>query len=66
VGLNLARSNRSGLIHQALYALVMTAALYIIVDFEFPRIGTIRIDQSDALLVAQRAAMNGAAQGTRE
>ncbi len=35
----------------------MTTALYIIVDFEFPRLGVIRIDQSDALLAAQRAAM---------
>ncbi|WP_129238776.1 hypothetical protein [Achromobacter veterisilvae] len=38
-------------------AVVMTAALYIIIDFEFPRIGTIRIDQSDALLVSQRQSM---------
>ena len=30
---------------------------YIIIDFEFPRIGTIRIDQSDALLLSQRQAM---------
>ena len=35
----------------------MTSALYIIIDFEFPRIGTIRIDQSDALLLSQRQAM---------
>jgi hypothetical protein len=40
-----------------IYALVMTAALYIIIDFEFPRIGMIRIDQSDAMLVSQREAM---------
>jgi len=65
VGLNLAKTNRSGLIHQVLYALVMTAALYIIVDFEFPRIGTIRIDQSDALLMAQRDAMDDPASGAR-
>lgn len=60
VGLNLADAKRGNLIHQILYALVMTAALYIIVDFEFPRIGTIRIDQSDALLIAQRDAMKPA------
>lgn len=57
VGLNLATVKRGSLFHQALYALVMTAALYIIIDFEFPRIGTIRIDQSDALLVSQRSVM---------
>ncbi|MFY3974671.1 hypothetical protein ACOTHX_00705 [Achromobacter xylosoxidans] len=57
VGMNLAVANRSGWMHQVVYALVMTAALYIIIDFEFPRIGTIRIDQSDALLLSQRQAM---------
>ena len=58
VGLNLAKGERGGWIHQVLYALVMTTALYIIIDFEFPRIGVIRIDQSDALLLAQRNNMN--------
>ena len=58
VGLNLANTKQGGLIHQLLYALVMTTALYIIIDFEFPRIGTIRIDQGDALLISQREAMN--------
>ena len=57
VGVNLAASKRSTRLHQVVYAVVMTAALYIIIDFEFPRIGTIRIDQSDALLVAQRQSM---------
>ncbi len=57
VGVNLAASKRSTRFHQVVYAVVMTAALYIIIDFEFPRIGTIRIDQSDALLVAQRQSM---------
>ncbi|MNI15778.1 hypothetical protein D3C73_690830 [compost metagenome] len=57
IGLNLATAQRDTLFHQIIYALVMTAALYIIIDFEFPRIGTIRIDQSDKLLMAQREAM---------
>lgn len=57
VGLNLGESRWDSIFHPVLYALVMTAALYIIVDFEFPRIGTIRIDGSDALLLMQRDAM---------
>jgi hypothetical protein len=57
IGSKLALSQRDSLLHQLVYAVVMTAAIYIIVDFEFPRIGTIRIDQSDALLAAQRQAM---------
>lgn len=59
IGLNLAHAKRDTLFHQVIYALVMTVALYIIIDFEFPRIGAIRIDQSDALLLAQRQAMGG-------
>ncbi|WP_454695131.1 bestrophin-like domain [Achromobacter aegrifaciens] len=57
IGSKLAATQRDSLLHQLVYAVVMTAAIYIIVDFEFPRIGTIRIDQSDALLAAQRQAM---------
>ncbi|MBO9329249.1 hypothetical protein A6B37_05620 [Achromobacter sp. HZ01] len=65
VGLNLASTRRKTLLHQVIYAVVMTAALYIIIDFEFPRIGTIRIDQSDALLVAQRQSMVDPAGGAK-
>lgn len=57
VGVKLAATERGTLLHELIYALVMTAALYIIIDFEFPRIGAIRIDQSDALLVSQRQSM---------
>lgn len=59
IGLNLAGAKRDTLFHQVIYALVMTLALYIIIDFEFPRIGAIRIDQSDALLLSQRQSMGG-------
>lgn len=57
IGLNLAASERGSMLHQILYAVVMTGALYIIVDFEFPRVGLIRIDQNDVLLAAQRQSM---------
>lgn len=63
IGINLAGAKRDTLLHQMIYALVMAVALYIIVDFEFPRIGAIRIDQSDALLLSQRQAMGSAAEG---
>ncbi|MCD0503366.1 hypothetical protein [Bordetella petrii] len=62
VGLNLTGPDSRNLFHQVLYGLIMTLALYIIVDFEFPRIGNIRIDQSDSLLLAMRESM-GASQG---
>ncbi|WP_313621579.1 hypothetical protein [Achromobacter sp.] len=65
VGVNLAASRQQHtLLHQVIYAVVMTAALYIIIDFEFPRIGVIRIDQTDALLVSQRESMTDPARPT--
>ncbi len=57
VGINLGQGKQGSIFHQMIYAIVMTAALYIIIDFEFPRVGIIRIDQSDALLISQREAM---------
>lgn len=63
IGFNLAGAKRDTAFHRVIYALVMAVALYIIVDFEFPRIGAIRIDQSDALLMSQRQAMGSAAPG---
>lgn len=57
VGINLGQGKRGSIFHQMIYAIVMTVALYIIIDFEFPRVGIIRIDQSDALLISQREAM---------
>ena len=39
------------------FALLMTAALYIIVDLEFPRRGLIRIDAADKILVDMRREM---------
>ncbi|WP_233237279.1 hypothetical protein [Bordetella sp. LUAb4] len=60
VGLNLSSDGGRGWFHQALYALVMTATLYVIVDLEFPRVGYIRLDQIDSLLESQRASMGAA------
>jgi len=40
-----------------LYALTMTATIYVIVDMEFPRAGLIRVDDFDTLLVNVRAGM---------
>lgn len=62
VGLNLSSGEGSGWFHQALYAAVMTATLYVIIDLEFPRVGYIRLDQIDSLLEAQRASMGAVEQ----
>jgi len=40
-----------------LLGLVLSFAFYVILDFEYPRLGLIRIDDFDALLVQLRASM---------
>jgi hypothetical protein len=43
--------------HMVVLAFVVTFTLYVILDFEFPRLGFIRIDAFDELLVQVRASM---------
>ena len=45
-------------IHRFGFAVVMTIAFYLIVDFEFPRLGLIRVDSHDQLLIDLRRSMN--------
>lgn len=47
-------ANRS---HMILLALVLSLTFYVILDFEYPRLGFIRIDDFDDLLVQVRASM---------
>ncbi len=44
-------------LHALAFAVVMTAALYLIVDLEYPRQGVIRVDTLDVLLADALAAM---------
>jgi len=44
-------------VHTVGFAAVLTMALFVIVDFEFPRFGFIRIDAADSLLVNVRQSM---------
>jgi hypothetical protein len=39
------------------FAVVMTATEYIILDFEFPRLGLMRVDSFDQVLMDVRAGM---------
>jgi hypothetical protein len=40
------------------FAAVLTLALFVIIDFEFPRFGLIRIDSADSVLVDVRRSMD--------
>jgi hypothetical protein len=44
-------------IHMAVLALVLAFTFYVILDFEYPRLGLIRIDDFDQLIVQIRASM---------
>jgi hypothetical protein len=44
-------------LHPLAFALVLTATVYVILDLEYPRIGFIRIDAADQLLVDVRESM---------
>lgn len=45
-------------IHIVGFAVIMAATVYLILDLEFPRVGFIRVDAADHLLVELRATMN--------
>ena len=45
-------------VHTVAYCAVMVAVTYVIVDYEFPRLGLIRLDAVDQILVDLRSTMN--------
>jgi hypothetical protein len=57
VGFGMAGARTRGWLHIAGYAVVMVGALYIIMDFEYPRLGIIRVDGVDQVLVDLRASL---------
>lgn len=56
-GNTLGRAGHRDWIHRVGVALVMSLAVYVILDMEFPRLGLIRIDAADRALVDLRATM---------
>jgi hypothetical protein len=56
-GISLSAGKSRNVLHMALYAVLMTLALYVIVDLEFPRLGFVRVDSFDQFLVDLRASM---------
>ncbi len=56
-GYGMAGSKQRSWMHMAVYALIMAATLYVILDLEYPRFGLIRIDSADQVLVDVRNSM---------
>jgi hypothetical protein len=58
IGFGMAGPARRNWLHSTGYALVMVSVMYVILDFEFPRLGIIRVDQFDQFMLDQRKSMN--------
>lgn len=56
-GYAMAAGKRRSAFHMLAYAAVLSTAIYVILDYEYPRIGLIRVDEADQLLVQVRAGM---------
>jgi hypothetical protein len=56
-GFEMAGSAERSRLHMLLFAFILAFTIYVILDFEFPRIGFIRVDDFDQLLVDVRSAM---------
>ncbi|GAB3349623.1 bestrophin-like domain [Lysobacter tyrosinilyticus] len=57
VGYDLAPNKERSWLHPTLFALMMSLAVYVIIDLEYPRRGLIRVDQADHLLTELRRSM---------
>jgi hypothetical protein len=53
-GYGMAETKKRNWIHMVIYSAIMAAALYVILDLEYPRIGLIRIDAADQILIDLR------------
>ncbi len=56
-GYGMSESKKRSWMHMAVYAVIMAATLYVILDLEYPRFGLIRIDAADHVLVEVRTTM---------
>lgn len=56
-GYGMAGSKKRSWMHMAIYAVIMAATLYVILDLEYPRFGVIRIDAADQVLIDVRNSM---------
>ena len=58
VGYGMAGRTVRSRVHTVGFAVVLATVLYVIIDIEFPRLGFVRVDASDQLLVDLRETMN--------
>lgn len=56
-GYDMASRGRLNMLHSAGFAVVLAVTVYVIVDLEYPRVGLIKMTDSDEVLVQLRASM---------
>ncbi len=56
-GYGMAGSQKRSWMHMVVYAVIMAATLYVILDLEYPRFGLIRVDSADQVLIDLRSSM---------
>jgi hypothetical protein len=57
-GYGMANGRTRNWFHAFAFALIMSLAIYVILDFEFPRVGPIRVNAYDQVLLDVRQSMN--------
>ena len=57
-GFGMAGSRKQRWIHMIGFAAITAAAIYVILDLEYPRRGFIRVDAADQVLIDLRASMD--------
>ena len=58
VGFGMAGNRQRTFLHEFAYAAVLATVIYVIIDLEFPRLGLIRVDEIDQVLVDVRRGMD--------
>jgi hypothetical protein len=56
-GYDLALRKRRNILHSLSFAVVLAVTVYVIVDLEYPRVGLIKISDSDQAMVDLRKSM---------
>ena len=57
IGYSMAANERRSWIHIVLMSVSLAVAIYVILDLEFPRMGLLRVDNADRVLVEVRQSM---------
>ncbi len=57
VGYGTSPNRHRGWLHTIIFALILSLTTYVIIDLEFPRLGLIRVDSADRVLVDLRESM---------